>query len=118
MKRQMSVSIFLAILLIALTWLYIKFSNETVPKENKVQTENEISKDESITISQEYISCLFYIKEIDGRLVVFENKNHTIFMETSIEIITLPKEIRDKLDTGLFFQTESQLYNFLESYSS
>ena len=43
----MSVSIFLAILLIALTWLYIKFSNETVPKENKVQTENEISKDEN-----------------------------------------------------------------------
>ena len=118
MKRQMSVSIFLAILLITLTWLYIKFSNETVPKDNKFQTENDISKDESITISQEYISSLFYIKEYDGRLVVYESKNHTIFMETSIEIITLPKEIIDKLDTGIFFQSEAQLYDFLESYSS
>ena len=118
MKRQISVSIFLAILLIVLTWLYIKFSNETVPKDNKIQTENEVSKDESITISQEYISCMFYMKEVDGRLVVFESKNHTIFMETSIETITLPIEIQDKLDSGIHFQTEAQLYDFLESYSS
>ena len=118
MKRQMSVSIFLAILLIALTWLYIKFSNETVPKENKIQTENELIKDEAITISQEHISSLYYIKEIDGRLVVYESKNHVLFMETSIEKSTLPMEIQDKLDLGIYFQTEAQLYDFLESYSS
>ena len=118
MKRQISVSIFLAILLIALTWLYIKFSNETVPKENKIQTENELIKDEAITISQEHISSLYYIKEIDGRLVVYESKNHVLFMETSIEKSTLPMEIQDKLDLGIYFQTEAQLYDFLESYSS
>lgn len=118
MKRQMSVSIFLAILLIVLSWLYIKYSNETEQKENVIHTENEISKEESITISQEYISYPFYIKELDGRLVVYESKNHKIFMETSIEIMTLPKELCEKLESGIYFQSEAELYNFLESYSS
>ena len=118
MKRQISVSIFLAILVIVLTWLYIKFSNETRTKENVIQTENDISKEQSITISQEYTSCPFYIKEKDGRLVVFENKNQQIYMETSIETITLPIEIQEKLEAGIYFQTEGDLYDFLESYSS
>ena len=118
MKRQISVSVFLAILVIVLTWLYIKYNNETEPKEIQIETENEISKEESITISQEYLSCLYYIKEIDGRLVVYEAKNHAVFMETSIETFTLPVEIREKLDAGIYFQTEAELYDFLESYSS
>ena len=36
MKRQISVSIFLAILVIVLAWLYIKFNNEIQPKENEI----------------------------------------------------------------------------------
>lgn len=118
MKRQMSVSIFLAILVIVLTWIYIKFSNETETKENNIQTENDISKEESVTISQEYLSYPYYIKEKDGRLIVYESKNQQIFMETSIDVFSLPEEILEKLDSGIYFQTEGDLYDFLESYSS
>ncbi len=118
MKRQVSVSIFLAILVIVLAWLYIKFNNETSPKENMISTENDVSKEQSITISQEYISCPYYIKAVHGRLVVYETKSQEIFMETSIEIYTLPSEIQEKLEPGIFFQTEGELYDFLESYSS
>ena len=118
MKRQVSVSIFLAILVIILAWIYIKFSNETRVDENKVTTENDVSKEQSVTISQEYTSYPYYIKAIDGRLVVYESKQQTIFMETSIEIHTLPEEIQNNLETGIFFETEGKLYDFLESYSS
>ena len=118
MKRQVSVSIFLAILVISLTWLYIKFNNETSPKENVITTENDVSKEESVTISQEYITCPYYIKAEDGKLIVFESKSQQIYMETSIEIDTLPDEVKEKLDTGIFFKTEGDLYDFLESYSS
>lgn len=118
MKRQVSVSIFLAILVIVLAWLYIKFSNETRPKETTISTENEVTKEEAVTISQEYITCPYYIKEADGRLIVFESKHQSIFMETSIETKSLPQEIQEKLETGIFFQTEGELYDFLESYSS
>ena len=71
MKRQVSVSIFLAILVIALAWLYIKFNNETQPKNQNITTENDVSKEESITISQEYLTCPYYIKAEYGRLVVY-----------------------------------------------
>lgn len=118
MKRQVSVSIFLSILVIILALMYIKFSNETRIEENIITTENNVSNDPSVTISQEYVYYMYYIKVVDGRLVVFENKNQSIFMETSIEFSTLSKELQEKIENGIFFQTESQLYDFLESYSS
>ena len=118
MKRQVSVSIFLAIVLISLAWLYIKFSNETSPKENVITTENDVSKESSVPMSQEYISCKYYLKVEQGKLVVYENKNHEIYMETSIEIELLPESLKEELKTGVFFQTDAELYDFLESYSS
>ena len=118
MKRQKSVSIFLAVIVIVLAWLYIKYNNETELKENVISTENDVSKEEAVTISQEYISAKFYIKEEYGRLVVYKSKEQRIYMETSIEIRDLSEELQKKIQEGIFFQTEAELYDFLESYSS
>ena len=109
MKRQISVSIFLAVLVIVLAWLYIKFNNETKPEKNTITTENHVSEEPSTTISQEYFSYEYYIKVEHEKLVVYRCKNHEVFMETSIE---------NRLESGIFFQTEGELYDFLESYSS
>ena len=118
MKRQVSVSIFLAILVLVLAWMYIRFSNGTKINENIITTENDVSQEQSVTISQEYISYPYYIKAEDGRLVVFETKTNTVFMESSIEISTLPLDVQAKLKTGIFFQNQGELFDFLESYSS
>ena len=118
MKRQISVSIFLAILVIVLAWVYIKFNNETRTKENEITTENNVNKEQSVTISQEYISFPYCIKAQDGKLVVYKTNQNTIFMETSIEIDTLPDDIQSRIKDGIYFQTEGDLYDFLESYSS
>lgn len=118
MKRQISVSIFLAVLVIALAWLYIKFSNEARPKENVITTENDVSSEQAITISQDNITYRYCVKELDGKLVVFQSENDAVFMETSIEIKLLPFEIQNQIKDGIFFQTEAELYDFLESYSS
>ena len=118
MKRQISVSIFLAFLLIALAWLYIKFNNETKPEKNTITTENHVSEEPSTTISQEYFSYEYYIKVEHEKLVVYRCKNHEVFMETSIESDMLPLSVQNRLESGIFFQTEGELYDFLESYSS
>ena len=119
MKRQISISILLAILVIALAWLYIKFSNDTqlndkgvLTKENKNETQN------AVEISQTYILYPYYIKDDDGRLVVYEAKTQSIYAQTGIETNILPVEIQLHLDEGIFFESEEDLYNFLESYSS
>lgn len=117
MKRQISISILLAILVIALTWLYIRFSNDTQLHNNGVLTE-ENKQENALEISQEYMDYEFYIKDDHGRLVVYETKTQTLYAQTGIETDTLPMEIQSELNTGLFFQTEEELYNFLESYSS
>ena len=118
MKRQMSISIFLAVLVILLAWLYIKLSNEIQPKNETITTENNVLKEPSVTINQTYITYPYYIMDEDGRLVVFFTKTKEIYMETGIESILLPNEVKEKLETGIFFENEEKLYDFLESYSS
>jgi len=82
-------------------------------------TEKMIEKTEdSITISQEYTNYIYYIKEQEGRVVVYSIKNKDLYMETGIETFTLPSVIQEKLEEGIFFETEEKLYDFLESYSS
>lgn len=119
MKRQVSISIFCAILLIVMVWLYIKFYNDRKLMEKEINTEEQAGQiEESITISQEYISYKFYIKNEDGRIVVYSTKTKEWAMETGIEVYTLPEDIKENLDIGIFFETEEDLYDFLESYSS
>lgn len=118
MKRQISVSIFLAVLVIILALLYIKYHNETKPKEDIITTENHVSKEPATTISQEYVTYEYYIKAEHEKLVVYSCKNHEVFMETSIESDILPLNVQERLESGIFFQTEAELYDFLESYSS
>ena len=69
MKRQVGVSIFLAVLVIVLAWLYIKFSNEIQPKENEITTENDISKEEAVTISQPDPSFLYFTNILLNRKI-------------------------------------------------
>ena len=119
MKRQINISIFLAIIVILLALLYIKFSNDTQQNNHGVLTEESDQKDNnSLEISQEYISYEFYVKDDNGRLVVYETKTQNIYAQTAIQTKMLPLEIQQELQAGIYFKSETELYNFLESYSS
>ena len=119
MKRQISISIFFAIFLILLVWLYIKFYNENKVNENELSTEVKIVKEEdAITISEDYHLYEFYVKDENGKVVVYQTKNQEFYMETGISTYILPLVIRERIMSGIFFETEAELYDFLESYSS
>lgn len=121
MKRQISISIFLALLVIFLTLLYIKVVNESKSEysteENK-QLVQQKNTDSAISISQEYVTYLYYVKDEDGWLVAFHCKTGERYMDTGIATETLSEEMQAKAESGFFFKTEAELYNFLESYSS
>ena len=114
MKKQISVCIFLSIVLIALILAFVKFNN------GKEQERTQLTEDstDSLQISQEYTQYMFYILEKDAHLVAYETKNDEIYMETGIATKDLPFELQKKLKNGIFFETERDLYDFLESYSS
>ena len=126
MKKQISVCIFLSIILIALSFVFIRFNNEKKEKQQADNTQlmeitqqaqmqmEEATESETETESQ----YLFCIQEKDNRLVVYEEKTGSVYMETGIMANDLPKELYETLKDGIFFETESDLYDFLESYSS
>lgn len=118
MKRQISISIFLALLLVILVLVYIKFYNERKPLEYDISTEENVQKEAAIEISQIYENYAYYAKDEDGRVVVYSTKNKKLIMETGIETFSLPSVIQENLEQGIFFETAEKLYDFLENYSS
>ena len=118
MRRQMSISFLCAILLIALAWLYIKFYNENQIQDREITTEISNEMEDATQTANDYITYQFYIKNEDGKVVVYTVKEQEKYMDTSIEIEALPMYLQEKITAGIFFENEGKLYDFLESYSS
>lgn len=123
MKKQISVCIFLSVVLIALSLAFIKFNNTKKEYEQadhtqlteETQESQELVETDTQHEESEYMFCIF---EKDNQLVVYEAKTDMFYMETGIVTEDLPTEIRENLKNGIFLKTESDLYDFLESYSS
>ena len=49
---------------------------------------------------------------------IYDTKTEELFMETGIEVSLLPIEVQAQLDFGIYFKTDVELFDFLESYSS
>ena len=117
MRKQISICILLSIIVILLSLIFIKINN-TTKEYNKQQellnTQRVEQKEESIRISQPYTQYMFYIVNEDGQLVVYDTKTEELYMETGIKAKDLPTELQQQLSEGIFFHTESDLYDFLE----
>jgi len=51
-------------------------------------------------------------------VVVFHQDGTTVFLSTGICVSDLPKEVQEELESGMLFQDEGALYDFLENYTS
>ena len=73
-----------------------------------------------VRMDYRYVSpdTCFYLKEINGEVVVFLEDQKTIYMNTGIGIESLPKQIQDQIKYNLSLNGERELYNFLEAYTS
>lgn len=116
MKQQVSISIIMfGFLMLILVFV-------TNPQNNRNQYELSTNENtESVTsteISQNYKNSMFYIISEDGRLVVYWSKTKQIYEETGIRLETLPADLQEDIISGIFFDSEIELYDFLESYSS
>ena len=123
MKRQISICIILSIIVIILALLYIKVNNENDLKSGQNIIENtqintEEEKNQSIISSNDYVNYYFCAKNDNGRVAIYDVKTKTLYMETGIETRLLPEEMQKALEQGIFFKTDVELFDFLESYSS
>ena len=60
----------------------------------------------------------FVLLEEDGFVAVYEADRKTRYSTTGILRDELPEELRQEIQQGKVIESEEQLYNFLESYSS
>ena len=123
MKRQISICIILTTIGVVLGMLYIKINNDSTVNPPQNSTENSTMSTEekstnSITSSNEYVNYYFCAKNDNGRVSIYDVKTQSLYMETGIEISLLPEDIQRELEVGIYFKTDEELFDFLESYSS
>lgn len=121
MKRQIIVCVFLSLILIVLVFVFVKMRNDNKLPKNGTELSfitAETETEDMVEILQDNVNFKYYIIEEEGRLTVYEVETKEIFLETAIETELLPEQIQRSLETGIYFETEGDLFDFLESYSS
>ena len=60
----------------------------------------------------------YYAKSFNGYVVILKGDEKTVYEYTQIAIHLLPDDIKEQVMDGYYLENESDLYNFLENYSS
>lgn len=60
----------------------------------------------------------YYIVSKDNKLIVYYDDLETVYITTDIRTDSLPESVQLEILQMKYFETEEELYNFLESYSS
>ncbi|RHF97617.1 hypothetical protein DW650_01060 [Roseburia sp. AM23-20] len=128
MKKTTGICLFtgmIFLLLILVVYLLSIQQNTGIVKENLTASTESISDEndtEQIVRSTEIIAICepytYVIKQKNGVLVVYQSDGVTEFFETNIRIRDLDADMVKKIENGIFFSDDRELYDFLESYSS
>ena len=128
MKKTTGICLFtgmIFLLLIRVVYLLSIQQNTGIGKENLTASTESISDEndtEQIVRSTEIIAICepytYVIKQKNGVLVVYQSDGVTEFFETNIRIRDLDADMVEKIENGIFFSDDRELYDFLESYSS
>lgn len=128
MKKTTGICFFtgmIFLLLILVVYLLSIQQNTGIGKENLTASTEKISDEndtEQIVRSTEIIAICepytYVIKQKNGVLVVYQSDGVTEFFETNIRIRDLDADMVEKIENGIFFSDDRELYDFLESYSS
>lgn len=60
----------------------------------------------------------YYLKSLNGYVVVYLNDKKTVYEYTDIPLDGLPETLQQEIHNGKYVETTAALYGFLENYSS
>ena len=120
MKRQIIICVCLLFLLILIVFAFVKMGTRDELPDNETETEQETTENNRAEVTEitKETGYKYRIVEEEGRLTVYETKYKTVFLETAIKALYLPEEIQEDLIDGIYFETDKDMFDFLESYSS
>ena len=109
MNRKYSIGFLIGIIIILILFIVAyRFSYSRGAKER------ELTRNSSATQLEEG----YYINVSNGYVTVYLGDKETVYEYTSILAEELPLELRQELDVGIKVDTLSEVYGFLENYSS
>ena len=95
-----------------------RYSQELVEEGEKEQTENSISQEKTVsTQGDAQKDELYYLKDLNGYVVVYMNDRTTVYEYTNILISDLPDTYQNEIKNGMIIEGTEKLYGFLENYS-
>lgn len=89
-----------------------------ITAQNKDMDKDANDKKESLQTSNEAKNASYCIKNDSGMLSVYNGAANEKYFDTGVYFEELPDEVKNKVTNGLYFFNETDLYDFLESYSS
>lgn len=124
MKSKISIC-FLTIFIILLALFTIEKINTqraadeaAITAQSKDMDKDANDKKESLQTSNEAKNASYCIKNDSGMLSVYNGAANEKYFDTGVYFEELPDEVKNKVTNGLYFFNETDLYDFLESYSS
>lgn len=87
-------------------------------KDKDAKYKEEKDKKESLQTSNEAKNARYCIINDSGMLSVYNGAASEKYFDTGVYFEELPDEVKNKVINGLYFFNETDLYDFLESYSS
>lgn len=124
MKSKISIC-FLTIFIILLALFTIEKINTqraadkaAITAQSKDTDKDASDKKESLQTSNEAKNASYCIKNDSGMLSVYNGAANEKYFDTGVYFEELPDEVKNKVTNGLYFFNETDLYDFLESYSS
>lgn len=124
MKSKISIC-FLTIFIILLALFTIEKINTqraadkaAITAQNKDMDKDANDKKQSLQTSNEAKNASYCIKNDSGMLSVYNGAANEKYFDTGVYFEELPDEVKNKVTDGLYFFNETDLYDFLESYSS
>lgn len=123
MKKSYGIGLFSAVLLI-LVLLTVGYNAEYQHQKELAQEEQETEKNKKeeteilSTQGDAQKEELFYLKNLNGYIVVYLADRQTIYEYTSIPVESLPETLQREMIYGKQIRSLEKVYGFLENYSS
>jgi len=116
-KYSIGYGIGMLCLIIVLAWAY-QYSYDRAAKKRELEYQatldrNAMQADGAATKEAGYI-----ILDSDGYVAVYYSDRKTVYEYTSIKVDILPADVQEELKKGIVVANISELYGFLENYSS
>lgn len=112
----------LCIFFVAFIIAYLAGAGATYVKDEEVTTKEEayVNGNTSTTASEESDNEIdgYWIKSVDGKIVVYRKDGKTVFAKTEIRVENLTEREISVLENGLYIETPDELFNYLESNTS